>query len=81
MPHISLSNLTISYGNQKVLQNITVDIPNNEITTIIGPSAAERQPFSKASIVWSTFTRRFMFKGKFELMGPTSTIRKRMFLP
>ncbi|MGZ3537509.1 MAG: phosphate ABC transporter ATP-binding protein, partial [Thermodesulfobacteriota bacterium] len=48
MPHISLSNLTISYGNQKVLQNITVDIPNNEITTIIGPSGCGKTTLLKS---------------------------------
>jgi len=47
MPHISLSNLTIAYGNQKVLQNITVDIPNNEITTIIGPSGCGKTTLLK----------------------------------
>ncbi len=48
MPHISLSNLTIAYGNQKVLQNITVDIPNNEITTIIGPSGCGKTTLLKS---------------------------------
>ena len=48
MPHISLLNLTISYGNQKVLQNITVDIPNNEITTIIGPSGCGKTTLLKS---------------------------------
>jgi len=48
MPHISLSNLTISYGSQKVLQNITVDIPNNQITTIIGPSGCGKTTLLKS---------------------------------
>jgi len=48
MPHISLSNLTISYGNQRVLQNITVDIPNNQITTIIGPSGCGKTTLLKS---------------------------------
>src|SRR5512136_1423424 len=48
MPHISLSNLTIAYGNQKVLQNITVDIPNNQITTIIGPSGCGKTTLLKS---------------------------------
>ncbi len=48
MPHISLSNLTIAYGNQKVLQNVTVDIPNNEITTIIGPSGCGKTTLLKS---------------------------------
>ena len=48
MPHISLSNLTIAYGNQKVLQNITVDIPDNQITAIIGPSGCGKTTLLKS---------------------------------
>jgi phosphate transport system ATP-binding protein len=47
MPHISLSNLMVAYGNQKVLQNITVDIPNNQITAIIGPSGCGKTTLLK----------------------------------
>jgi phosphate transport system ATP-binding protein len=48
MPHISLSELTISYGNHKVLQNITVDIPNNQIIAIIGPSGCGKTTLLKS---------------------------------
>jgi len=48
MPHISLSNLTIAYGNHKVLQNITADIPNNQITAIIGPSGCGKTTLLKS---------------------------------
>jgi phosphate transport system ATP-binding protein len=48
MPHISLSNLTIAYGNHKVLQNITVDIPNGQITAIIGPSGCGKTTLLKS---------------------------------
>jgi len=48
MPHISLSNLTIAYGNHKVLQNITVEIPNNQITPIIGPSGCGKTTLLKS---------------------------------
>jgi phosphate transport system ATP-binding protein len=48
MPHISLSNLSIAYGNHKVLQNITVDIPNNQITVIIGPSGCGKTTLLKS---------------------------------
>ncbi len=47
MPHISLSNLTIAYGNHKVLQNITVDIPDGQITAIIGPSGCGKTTLLK----------------------------------
>jgi phosphate transport system ATP-binding protein len=48
MPHISLSNLTVAYGNHKVLQNITVDIPNGQITAIIGPSGCGKTTLLKS---------------------------------
>jgi phosphate transport system ATP-binding protein len=48
MPHISLSGLTIAYGNQKVLQNVTVEIPNNQITAIIGPSGCGKTTLLKS---------------------------------
>jgi len=48
MPHISLSNLTIAYGNHKVLQNIAVDIPNGQITAIIGPSGCGKTTLLKS---------------------------------
>jgi ABC-type transporter Mla maintaining outer membrane lipid asymmetry ATPase subunit MlaF len=38
MSHISLRNLTIGYGNERVLRDITVDIPDGRITAVIGPS-------------------------------------------
>jgi phosphate transport system ATP-binding protein len=47
MPHISLSNLTIAYGDHKVLQNITVDIPDGQITAIIGPSGCGKTTLLK----------------------------------
>jgi phosphate transport system ATP-binding protein len=48
MPHISLSNLTIAYGKNKVLQNITVDIPKGQITAIIGPSGCGKTTLLKS---------------------------------
>lgn len=47
MPHISLSNLKIAYGNHQVLQDITVDIPDGQITAIIGPSGCGKTTLLK----------------------------------
>jgi len=38
MPHISIRNLNVSYDDHQVLRDITVDIPDAQITAIIGPS-------------------------------------------
>jgi len=48
LPHISLNNLSISYGEHKVLQNVTVDIPDSQITVIIGPSGCGKTTLLKS---------------------------------
>lgn len=48
MPHISLSNLTIAYGDQQVLQNVSVDIPDGQITAVIGPSGCGKTTLLKS---------------------------------
>jgi phosphate transport system ATP-binding protein len=47
MPHISLSHLTIAYGNHGVLRDLTVDIPDGQITAIIGPSGCGKTTLLK----------------------------------
>ena len=48
MPHISLKNLSISYGEHKVLHDVTVDIPDSQITVIIGPSGCGKTTLLKS---------------------------------
>src|SRR4030042_6464109 len=36
--HISVRNLSVSYGKLEVLKNVSVDVPDRQITAIIGPS-------------------------------------------
>ena len=48
MPHMSLRNLTIKYGDHEVLRDITVDIPDSRITTIIGPSGCGKTTLLKS---------------------------------
>jgi phosphate transport system ATP-binding protein len=48
MPHRSLKNLSIAYGNQKVLHDVTVDIPDSQITVIIGPSGCGKTTLLKS---------------------------------
>jgi len=38
MSHISVRNLSVSYSGQLALDDISVDIPDGQITAIIGPS-------------------------------------------
>jgi phosphate transport system ATP-binding protein len=48
MSHISLHNLTIGYGNQQVLRDITIDIPDGQITAVIGPSGCGKTTLLKS---------------------------------
>jgi len=48
MPHISLHNLAVNYGMQRILHNITVDIPDSQITAIIGPSGCGKTTLLKS---------------------------------
>ena len=48
MPHISLRNLCVSYGKQCALHDVTVDIPDRQITAIIGPSGCGKTTLLKS---------------------------------
>ena len=48
MPHISIRNLNVSYDGHSALQNITVDIPDGQITAIIGPSGCGKTTLLKS---------------------------------
>jgi phosphate transport system ATP-binding protein len=48
MSHISLNNLTIAYGDHKVLQDISVDIPDRRIIAILGPSGCGKTTLLKS---------------------------------
>jgi len=37
-PHISVQNLYVSYGENEVLKDVSLNIPDKKITAIIGPS-------------------------------------------
>jgi phosphate transport system ATP-binding protein len=37
-PHLSIRNLSVSYGGQLFLKDVSLDIPDRKITVIIGPS-------------------------------------------
>lgn len=47
-PHISVKNLSVTYGQQQALNNITVDIPDKKITAIIGPSGCGKTTLLKS---------------------------------
>jgi phosphate transport system ATP-binding protein len=46
--HISVKNLNVYYGREQALRDITVDIPEKKITTIIGPSGCGKTTLLKS---------------------------------
>jgi phosphate transport system ATP-binding protein len=45
MPHISVRNLTVQYNGRVALDNVTVQIPDGQITAVIGPSGCGKTTF------------------------------------
>lgn len=46
--HISVKNLSVYYGKQCALNNVTIDIPDKKITAIIGPSGCGKTTLLKS---------------------------------
>jgi phosphate transport system ATP-binding protein len=47
-PHISIQNLSVFFGQQRVLRDITIDIPDRKITVILGPSGCGKTTLLKS---------------------------------
>ena len=47
MSHISIRNLNVTYDGHEALKNISVDIPDGQITAIIGPSGCGKTTLLK----------------------------------
>lgn len=46
-PHISVQQLNVHIGNQHILKDINIDIPNKKVTSIIGPSGCGKTTLLK----------------------------------
>jgi phosphate transport system ATP-binding protein len=46
--HLRIRNLSVSYGAQEVLKNVSLDIPDRKITVIIGPSGCGKTTLLKS---------------------------------
>ena len=46
-PHISVQDLNVQIGNHHILKDITIDIPNKKVTSIIGPSGCGKTTLLK----------------------------------
>jgi len=87
-PHISVRNLTVSYGGEQALKNLTVDIPDKMITAIIGPSGCGKTTLLRSfnrlieSIEEVKITGQVLVDGEnvFDPKAEITHIRKKMGL-
>jgi len=47
-PHISIQNLNVTIGNQQILKDISINIPNKKVISIIGPSGCGKTTLLKS---------------------------------
>ena len=47
-PHISVQNLNVQIGNQHILKDISINIPNKKVISIIGPSGCGKTTLLKS---------------------------------
>jgi phosphate transport system ATP-binding protein len=47
-PHISVQNLNVQIANQHILKDISINIPNKKVTSIIGPSGCGKTTLLKS---------------------------------
>ncbi|MDD1429505.1 ATP-binding cassette domain-containing protein, partial [Dolichospermum sp. ST_sed9] len=48
IPAISVKNFSFYYNKQKILENLSMDIPQNKIIAIMGPSGCGKSTFLKS---------------------------------
>jgi phosphate transport system ATP-binding protein len=61
--HIQVKNLNVYYGKQQALKDVNIEIPKNQITTIMGPSGCGKTTLLK------TFNRFFELTENTTLTG------------
>ncbi|HEY8927933.1 MAG TPA: phosphate ABC transporter ATP-binding protein [Mucilaginibacter sp.] len=47
-PHISVQHLNVHIGNQRILKDISINIPDKKVTSIIGPSGCGKTTLLKS---------------------------------
>jgi phosphate transport system ATP-binding protein len=69
IPAISVKNFSFYHNNRKILQNISMDIPQNKIIAIMGPSGCGKSTFLKSLNRMSDLEGNVQTEGKIEFFG------------
>ena len=80
---ISVKNLEAYYGKNKVLKNISLDIPKNKVLAVIGPSGCGKSTFLRClnrmhEVVGGTITGSIMLDGEDLTKADPVLLRKRL---
>ncbi|BAY27708.1 ABC transporter-related protein [Calothrix sp. NIES-2100] len=69
LPAIKVSNFSFYYDNKKILEDISVDIYQNKVTAIIGPSNCGKSTFLKSLNRMTEPDKKVKIEGKVEFIG------------
>ena len=80
---ISVKNLDAFYGKNKVLSNVTIDVPTNKVLAIIGPSGCGKSTFLRSldrmhEVVGGTIKGSIMLDGEDITKSDPVLLRKRI---
>lgn len=80
---ISVENLDAYYGKNKVLKNISIDIPENQVIAIIGPSGCGKSTFLRClnrmhEVVGGTINGKILLENENIIESDPVVIRKRL---
>ncbi|AFZ24912.1 phosphate ABC transporter ATP-binding protein, PhoT family [Cylindrospermum stagnale PCC 7417] len=69
IPAIRVKNFGFYYGTQKIFENVSMDIQQNKVTAIIGPSSCGKSTFMKSLNRMSELEGEVRVEGKVEFFG------------
>lgn len=69
LPVISVKNFNLYYDTRQILHNISMDIPQNKIISIIGPSGTGKSTFLKSLNRMTDLEGNIKVAGKIEFFG------------
>ncbi len=66
---VHVQDLSVFYGNNKALKNISMDIPDKKVTAFIGPSGCGKSTFLRSLNRMNDLIENFRVEGRVEIDG------------